>query len=85
MVNYKTLRSYQKENNETHSVWCKSDDYGKEYYMTVLTTKDYSLLQVAFDMVNMGIGSNGHTLQISMGYGRYSIIPILSWKVGIYF
>ncbi len=25
------------------------NDYGKEYYMTLLTTKRYSLLQLAFE------------------------------------
>ena len=31
-------------------------DYGTEYYMTVLTTKRYSLLQVALTSVSMVIG-----------------------------
>jgi hypothetical protein len=46
------------------------EDYGKEYYMTILTTKNYSLLQVAFDIGEYGNWIEFPYLQISVGYGK---------------
>ena len=45
-------------------------DYGTEYYMTVLTTKGYSLLQMSFDIGEYGDWIEFPYLQITMGYGR---------------
>ena len=46
------------------------EDYGKEYYFTFLTTKRYSLLQVAFDCGEYGSWIEWPYIQINMGYGR---------------
>jgi hypothetical protein len=46
------------------------NDYGKEWYMTLLTTKRYSLLQAAVDYGEYGNWIEWPYLQISMGYGR---------------
>jgi hypothetical protein len=45
-------------------------DYGKEYYMTLLTGRRYSLLQAAVDYGEYGNWIEWPYLQISMGYGR---------------
>jgi len=59
------------------------DDYGKEYYMTLLTGRRYSLLQVAFDIGEYGKWFEFPYLQISMGYGRlFSLLFTIS-KIGI--
>jgi len=45
-------------------------DYGKEYYLTLLKTKRYSLLQVEVDIGEYGDWFELPYLQINMGYGR---------------
>lgn len=58
------------------------DDYGKEYYFTFLTTKHYSLLQVAFDFGEYGKWIEFPYLQISMGYGKLFSFLFSLGKVG---
>jgi hypothetical protein len=61
------------------------DDYGKEYYMTLCTTKQYSLLQVAFDYGEYGNWIEWPYLQISMGYGRLLSVLFSLGKFGFTF
>lgn len=60
-------------------------DYGTEYYMTVLTTKSYSLLQVAFDIGEYDGWIEWPYLQISMGYGRLFSFLFSLGKLGFSF
>lgn len=46
------------------------EDYGRECYMTLFTTRHYSFLQIAFDYGEYGGWIEWPYLQISMGYGR---------------
>jgi hypothetical protein len=46
------------------------EDYGKEYCLTLLKTKHYSLLQVEVDIGEYGDWFELPYLQINMGYGR---------------
>ena len=61
------------------------EDYGKEYYMTLLTNKKYSLLQVAFDIGEYGNWIEFPYLQISMGYGRLFSFLFSLGKLGFTF
>ena len=63
----------------------KREDYGTEYYMTVLTTKKYSLLQMAFDIGEYGNWIEFPYLQISMGYGRLFSFLFSLGKLGFTF
>ena len=61
------------------------DDYGKEYYMTFLTTRYHSLLQVAIDYGEYGKWIEFPYLQISMGYGRLFSFLFSIGRVGFTF
>ena len=61
------------------------DDYGTEVYFTVLTTKRYSLLQLAFDYGEYGGWIEWPYLQISMGYGRLFSFLFSIGRVGFTF
>jgi hypothetical protein len=61
------------------------DDYGTEVYFTVLTTKRYSLLQLAFDCGEYGGWIEWPYLQISMGYGRLFSFLFSIGRVGFTF
>lgn len=61
------------------------EDYGKEYYMTLLTNKKYSLLQVAFDIGEYGNWIGFPYLQITMGYGRLFSFLFSLGKLGFTF
>jgi len=61
------------------------DDYGKEYYMTLLTTKRYSLLQAAIDVGDYGKWIEFPYLQISMGYGKLFSCLFSLGKIGFTF
>ena len=61
------------------------EDYGKEYYMTILTTKNYSLLQVAFDIGEYGNWIEFPYLQMSMGYGKLFSFLFSLGKLGFTF
>jgi hypothetical protein len=61
------------------------NDYGKEWYMTLLTTKRYSLLQVAIDYGEYGKWIEFPYLQISMGYGRLFSFLFSIGRVGFTF
>ncbi len=50
--------------------FCVREDYGKEYCLTFLKTKHYSLLQVEVDIGEYGDWFELPYLQINMGYGR---------------
>ncbi len=65
--------------------WGVRDDYGKEFYFTLLTTKHYSLLQVALDFGEYGKWIEFPYLQISMGYGRLFSFLFSVGKVGLSF
>ena len=60
-------------------------DYGTEVYFTLLTTKRYSLLQVAFDIGEYGKWFEFPYLQISMGYGRLFSCLFSIGRVGFTF
>lgn len=61
------------------------EDYGIEYYMTVLTTKHYSLLQISFDIGEYGGWFECPYLQISMGYGKLFSFLFSLGKLGFTF
>ena len=61
------------------------DDYGKEYYMTLLTTKHYSLLQAAVDCGEYGKWIEWPYIQINMGYGRLFSFLFSIGRVGFTF
>jgi len=61
------------------------EDYGKEYYMTILTTKKYSLLQMSFDVGEYGNWIEFPYLQISMGYGKLFSFLFSLGKLGFTF
>lgn len=65
--------------------WGVRDDYGKEFYFTLLTTERYSLLQVSFDFGEYGNWIEFPYLQISMGYGRLFSFLFSVGKVGLSF
>lgn len=65
--------------------WGVRDDYGKEFYFTLLTTERYSLLQVSFDFGEYGKWIEFPYLQISMGYGRLFSFLFSVGKVGLSF
>ncbi len=46
------------------------DDYGKEYYLFLFSTKRYSLLQAEFDIGVYSKWTELPYLQINMGQGR---------------
>ena len=62
-----------------------SEDYGKEYYVTLLTTKQYSLLQASVDHSNYCKWFEFPYLQISMGNGRLFSFLFSIGKVGLSF
>ena len=61
------------------------EDYGTEYYMTVLTTKSHSLLQVSFDIGEYGGWIEWPYLQITMGYGKLFSFLFSIGKLGFTF
>ena len=61
------------------------NDYGAEYYMTLLATKHYSLLQFAIDYGEYGKWIEFPYLQISMGYGRLFSLLFSIGRVGFTF
>ena len=61
------------------------EDYGKEYYMTIFTTKKYSLFQVSFDVGEYGSWVDWPYLQISMGYGKLFSLLLTIGKLGFIF
>ena len=61
------------------------DDYGKEYYMTLLTGRRYSPLQLAFDYDEYGNWIEFPYLQISMGYGKLFSCLFSIGRVGFSF
>ena len=63
----------------------KHEDYGTEYYMTVLKGQKYSLLQVAFDISEYGSWIEWPYLQISMGYGKLFSFLFSLGKLGFTF
>ena len=62
-----------------------SEDYGKEYYMTILTTKNYSLLQMSFDIGEYGNWIEFPYLQITIGYGKLFSFLFSLGKLGFTF
>jgi hypothetical protein len=61
------------------------DDYGKEYYIALLITRRYSLLQAAFDIGEYDKWIDFPYLQISMGYGRLFSLLFSIGKLGFTF
>lgn len=61
------------------------NDYGTEWYMTLLTTKRYSLLQVAIDYGEYGGWIECPYFQMSMGYGRLLSVLFSIGRVGFTF
>ena len=61
------------------------EDYGKEYYLTLFTTKRYSLLQAAIDYGEYGNWIEWPYLQISMGYGKLFSCLFSIGRVGFTF
>ena len=63
----------------------KREDYGTEYYMTVLTTQKYSLLQVSFDIGEYGGWIEWPYMQITMGCGELFSFLFSLGKLGFTF
>jgi hypothetical protein len=61
------------------------EDYGKEYYMFLFAGKQYTLLQIAFDVGEYGEWIEWPYLQISMGYGRLFSFLFSIGKLGFTF
>lgn len=61
------------------------EDYGKEYYMFLFAGKQYTLLQIAFDIGEYGEWIEWPYLQISMGYGRLFSFLFSIGKLGFTF
>lgn len=61
------------------------DDYGKEYYLALLTGRRYSLVQVSFDIGEYSKWTELPYLQINMGYGRLFSFLFTIGKVGLSF
>ena len=61
------------------------NDYGKEWYMTLLTGRRYSLLQLAFDYGEYGKWIEFPYFQMSMGYGRLLSVLLSIGRVGFTF
>ena len=45
-------------------------DFGKEYYLTLFSTKNYSFLQMSFDVAELSKWNEPPYIQISSGYGK---------------
>jgi hypothetical protein len=61
------------------------EDYGKEYCLTLLKMKHYSLLQVEVDIGEYGDWFELPYLQINMGYGRLFSLLFSIGRVGFTF
>lgn len=62
------------------------DEYdGKEYCMTILTTKKYTLLQVSFEIGEYGNWIEFPYLHITMGYGKLFSFLLSIGKLGFTF
>jgi len=61
------------------------NEYGTEWYITVLTGKRYSLLQAAIDYGEYGGWIELPYLQISMGYGRLLSVLFSIGRIGFTF
>jgi len=61
------------------------NDYGTEIYVTLLTTKHYSLLQFAIDYGEYGKWIEWPYIQINMGYGRLFSFMFSIGRVGFTF
>ena len=59
------------------------EDYGKEYYLSILTTKRYSLLQVEFDIGEYSKWTELPYLNITMGQGRFFSVLFTVSKFGM--
>jgi hypothetical protein len=55
------------------------DDYGKEYYLSLLSTKHYAFLQLEFDIGDYSRWNELPYLNITMGHGRlFSVLFTIS-------
>jgi hypothetical protein len=61
------------------------EDYGKEFYFTLLSTKHYSLFQIEFDICEYSSWTDLPYLQISSGYGKLFSFLFSIGKLGISF
>jgi hypothetical protein len=58
------------------------DDYGKEYYLFLFSTKRYSLLQAEFDIGVYSKWTELPYLNITMGQGRLFSVLLTASKFG---
>ena len=63
--------------------WGIRNDYGKEYCLTLLTTKRYSLLQVSFDVGEYSKWTELPYFQMSLGNGRLLSVLFTISKFGL--
>lgn len=61
------------------------NDYGKEFYLTLFTTKRYSVFQGAIDIGEYDKWIDFPYLQISMGYGKLLSVLFSLGKLGFTF
>ena len=61
------------------------EDFGKEYYMKILTTKKYTLLQASFGVGEYGEWIEFPCLQITMGYDKLFSFLLSIGKLGFTF
>ena len=60
-------------------------DYGKEYYFSLLSTRQYALLQIEFDIGEYPKWTELPYLNITMGHGRLFSVLLTASKFGFSF
>lgn len=58
------------------------NDYGREYYLSILSTKNYAFLQVEFDIGVYSKWTELPYLNITMGQGRLFSVLLTASKFG---
>ena len=65
--------------------WGIVEDYGKDFYLSLFLTEQYSFLQVSFSVGEYGDWLEWPYLQISMGYGKLFSFLLCVGKLGFTF
>ena len=58
------------------------NDYGREYYLSILSTKNYAFLQVQFDIGDYSKRTELPYLNITMGQGSLFSVLLTASKFG---
>lgn len=65
--------------------WAIVEDYGKDFYLSLFLTEQYSFLQVSFSFSEYPYWIEWPYLQISMGYGKLFSFLLSFGKLGFTF